>query len=124
ISREVKQDTLEQVIWIQNTVAASFDDLNLIIQTFHKPTCLTMNKVIQYLLHPLLQCPGRPEWHSVKRHIFSINPLRCIIPHAFRGRPLRLAGQSSLDSLGVQFAPLDGQYSGQVGLASPKRYAG
>src|SRR5439155_16508293 len=50
------QDTLEQVIWIQNTVAASFDDLNLIIQTFHKPTCLTMNKVIQYLLHPLLQC--------------------------------------------------------------------
>jgi hypothetical protein len=31
---------LEQVIWIQNTVAASLDDLDLIIKTFHKPTCL------------------------------------------------------------------------------------
>jgi len=44
------------VIWIQNTVAASLDDLDLIIKTFHKPACLTMNKVIQYLLHPLIQC--------------------------------------------------------------------
>jgi hypothetical protein len=65
-----------------------------------------------------------PEWHSVKRNIFYINPLRRIIPHVFPGRPLRLAGQSSLDSPGVQFAPRDGQYSGQVGLASPQRYAG
>jgi hypothetical protein len=64
------------------------------------------------------------EWHSVKRNIFYINPLRRIIPHAFPGRPLRLAGQSSLDSPGVQSALLDGQYSDQVGLASPKRYAG
>lgn len=47
---------MEQVIWIQNTVAAPLDDLDLVIETFHKPTCLTINKVIQYLLHPLIQC--------------------------------------------------------------------
>ncbi len=47
---------LEQVIWIQDTVAAPLDDLDFIIQTFHKSACLTVDKVIQYLLHPRIQC--------------------------------------------------------------------
>lgn len=92
--------------------------------------CTLASPKVRKSRHPFHQCGntrlywGKPEWHSVKRNLFYINPLRRIILHVFPGRPLRLAGQSSLDSPGGQFAPRDGQYSGQVGLASPKRYAG
>src|SRR5262245_31408411 len=78
----------------------------------------------QILRCSLLQYRVEPEWHSVKRKIFYMNYLWRVIPHVFLEKPLRLAGQSSLDVPGVRFAPPDEQYSGQVGLASPKKFAG
>jgi len=44
-------DTLEQMLDVQNTIATPFDDFDLVIEPFHKSTCLSVNKVIGYFIH-------------------------------------------------------------------------
>src|SRR6266436_4065322 len=41
---------------VQDTITTPLDDFHLVIEPFHKSTCLSVNKVIGYFIHPLLSC--------------------------------------------------------------------
>ncbi len=47
-------DTLEQMLDVQDAIATPLDNFDLVIEPFHKSTCLSVNKVICYFIHPFL----------------------------------------------------------------------
>ena len=47
-------DTLEQMFDVQEAIATPLDDFDLVIEPFHKSTCLSVKKVIGYFIHPFL----------------------------------------------------------------------
>lgn len=49
-------NTLEQMVDIQDPIATPFDDLDLVIESFDKSTCLSVQKVIGYFIKPLCSC--------------------------------------------------------------------
>ena len=41
---------------VQDAIATPFDDFDLVIEPFYKATCLSVKKVIGYVVHPFLSC--------------------------------------------------------------------
>ncbi len=49
-------NTLEQMFDVQDPIATPFYDLDLVIQSFDKSTCLPVKKVIGYFIEPVFSC--------------------------------------------------------------------
>src|SRR6266508_4935921 len=49
---QVKIDTLEQVLEVENAIAASFENLDLVIEAFHETTVLALNEVVSDFFPP------------------------------------------------------------------------
>ena len=41
---------------VQNPIATTLDDFELVIEAFHKPTCMPVNKVVRYVVEPVFSC--------------------------------------------------------------------
>jgi hypothetical protein len=39
---------------VQNPIATTLDHFELVIEAFHKPTCVPVNKVVRYVVEPVL----------------------------------------------------------------------
>ena len=39
---------------VQNPIATTLDHFELVIEAFHKPTCMPVNKVVRYVIEPIL----------------------------------------------------------------------
>jgi len=46
IAFQVKKNALEKMIDIEDTVTTPLDDFDFVIQSFHKSTCVSRNKII------------------------------------------------------------------------------
>jgi len=43
---QVKIDSLEQVLEVENAIAASFENLDLVVEAFHEAAVLALNEVV------------------------------------------------------------------------------
>ena len=41
---------------VQNPIATTLDDFELVIEAFHKPTCMPVNKVVRSVVEPFFSC--------------------------------------------------------------------
>ena len=41
---------------VQNAITTTLDDFELVIEAFHKPTCVPVNEVVRYVVEPVLSC--------------------------------------------------------------------
>ncbi len=41
---------------VQNPIATTLDYFELVIEAFHKPTCVPVNEVVRYVVEPVLSC--------------------------------------------------------------------
>jgi hypothetical protein len=49
-------DSLKQMRDVQNAIATTLDDFELVIEAFHKPTCVPVNKVVCYVVEVFFSC--------------------------------------------------------------------
>jgi len=49
-------DSLKQMRDVQNAIATTLDDFELVIEAFHKSTCVPVNKVVRYVVEPFFSC--------------------------------------------------------------------
>ena len=52
----VQLDSLKQMCDVQNPIATTLDYFELVIEAFHKPTCVPVNKVVRYVVEPVFSC--------------------------------------------------------------------
>jgi hypothetical protein len=41
---------------VQNAITTTLDDFELVIEAFHKPTCVPVNKVVCYVVEAFFSC--------------------------------------------------------------------
>jgi len=49
-------DSLKHMCDVQNAIATTLDDFELVIEAFDKPTCMPVNKVVRYVVEPFFSC--------------------------------------------------------------------
>ena len=47
-------DSLEQMRDVQHPIATTLDYFELVIEAFHKPTCVSVNNVVRDVVDPVL----------------------------------------------------------------------
>ena len=47
IPLQIKMDSLKQMLNVEDTITAPFNDFNFVVQPFHKPTGVTVVKIIE-----------------------------------------------------------------------------
>jgi hypothetical protein len=55
ITVQVEIDTLEQMFEIENAIATSFENLDLIVEAFHEATIFSVNKKVGDFLPPFME---------------------------------------------------------------------
>jgi hypothetical protein len=69
IAMQVKIDTLEKVLEVENAIATSFENLDLVVEAFHKAAALALNEVVGDFFPP-----SREQFQEIVKTIQATLP--------------------------------------------------